>query len=65
MHTEIPLSFGMEFPLEVFVLWIIRRPVRDDENRLEETQRGRNIKQLQHEMWGFRIAPCMCLSLSD
>lgn len=50
MHTEIPLSFGMEFPLEVFVLWIIRRPVRYDENRLQETQRGKNIKTTPHEM---------------
>lgn len=42
MHTEIPLSLGMEFPLEVFVLWIIRRPVRYDEDRLEETERENN-----------------------
>lgn len=39
VHTKIPLSSGMEFLLKVFVFWIIRRPVRYDENRLEEAQR--------------------------
>lgn len=46
MHTKILQSFGMESLLELFVLWIIRRPVRYDENRLGETQRGKNIIEI-------------------
>lgn len=34
MHAKISASLGMKFPLEVFVLRIIWRPVRYDENRL-------------------------------
>lgn len=46
MHTKILQSFGMESLLELFVLGIIRRPVRYDENRLGETQRGKNIIEI-------------------
>lgn len=46
MHTEILLGSGVEFPLEVLVLWTVWRPVRYDENRLEETQ----IKSLGEEI---------------
>lgn len=39
MHAKIPASFGVELLLEIFVLWIIRRPICYDENRLKgETQ---------------------------
>lgn len=35
MHAEISASFGVEFLLEFFVLWVIRRPIGYDENRLD------------------------------
>lgn len=35
MHAVIPASFGVEFLLELFVLWVIGRPIGYDENRLD------------------------------
>lgn len=35
MHIEISASFGVEFLLEFFVLWVIGRPIGYDENRLD------------------------------
>lgn len=34
MHAEISTSSGVEFLLEVFVLWVIGRPISYDENGL-------------------------------
>lgn len=35
MHAEFSASFGVEFLLELFVLWVIGRPIGYDENRLD------------------------------
>lgn len=39
MHAKVPLSLGVELPLELLVLGIVRSAVRDDEHRLQGTQR--------------------------
>lgn len=44
MHAKVPLSLGVEFPLELLVLGIVRSAVRYDENRLEETKRRRRCR---------------------
>lgn len=35
MHAIISASFGMELLLELFVLWVVRRPIGYDKNRLD------------------------------
>lgn len=45
MHAKVPLSLGVEPPLELLVLGIVGSAVRDDENRLQGTEReGRGEK---------------------
>lgn len=39
MHAKVPLSLGVELPLELLVLGIVGSAVRDDENRLQGTER--------------------------
>lgn len=39
MHAKVPLSLGVELPLELLVLGIVRSAVRDHENRLQGTER--------------------------
>lgn len=41
MHAKVPLSLGVELPLELLVLGIVGSAVRDDEHRLQGTQRER------------------------
>lgn len=35
MHAKISASFGVEFLLELFVLWVVGRPIGYDKNRLD------------------------------
>lgn len=48
MHAKVPLSLGVQLPLELLVLGIVGSAVRDDENRLQGTKRdGKAQKQGQ------------------
>lgn len=46
MNAKIPLSSRVEFPLKVPVLWIIRRMVSYDKNRLKGAQNKTKTKVL-------------------
>lgn len=63
MHTKISLSFGVEFPLELFELWIIRSPVCNDENRLEETQRRKTCVRWEDVELILKNIQCVCFKL--
>lgn len=45
VHAKVPLSLGVELPLELFVLGIVGSAVRYDENRLEETRREGTVQR--------------------
>lgn len=47
MHAEVPLSLGVELPLELLVLGIVGSAVRDDEHRLQGTERERGGGEVQ------------------
>lgn len=45
MHAKVPLSLGVQLPLELLVLGIVGSAVRDDENRLQGTKRDGKVQK--------------------